>query len=273
MLLGLHFSAVHGDILHVELRVIRAFLLRSELLCRRREVHGLCDDPDNAEGEQHAQVGWKTCPHLQHRDHEDATDAEDQHKNAGLRNLCSSSIRALVVVSATHHLCYQPPVITHCLPPQASQWHNARHKGWQEETRHCFRDRNLALDPKHGGGYIPNRTPSTTCVRSKDRQAAAQLAEVVIISSHVPQDLQSNNCGRQVVDDRTHEEAEQAHDGHKTSPLAANGPMDHASHDVEAPKVINGLNNTHGWQEKKDNTPNILKTLVQVFVKLLAARL
>mmetsp|Transcript_115580 Transcript_115580/g.359971 ORF Transcript_115580/g.359971 Transcript_115580/m.359971 type:complete len:370 (-) Transcript_115580:112-1221(-) len=273
--LDLPLEGLGGCLPGAELGVLHGLLLRGILLGRRRgEVHGLRDEPDDAEGEEHAQVGRQARPHLQHGDQQDAEDAEDQHGHVGPRDLRACNA-GLILIFAVHAglLRHPPPCVTDRLPPEAGKRCHACHEGGQEETGNDPRGRDLVLDPQHRRRDVADGAPGAARVGGHDDKAPAELAEAVVVGGHVAQDLQGDNRGRQVVDDRAHEEAEQAEDGHEPVRLRSDDPVDHGGHDVEAPEVVDGLHHGHGRQQEEDDAADVLQTLTQVLVELLVALL
>mmetsp|Transcript_56918 Transcript_56918/g.120967 ORF Transcript_56918/g.120967 Transcript_56918/m.120967 type:complete len:322 (-) Transcript_56918:588-1553(-) len=231
-----------GSSLHVD-----GLLLLGKL---GQSLEGSCvgDEPENAESEEHAEVGRQARDHLQHRDHQNAHDAHDQHQDIGATNFWQNCFMCFVLLALSPSDGRASLALAAHLAPRAKHGAEASHEGGQEEPADGVDDRDLVGEPQHGGRDIADRTPSTSSICCDDNQTTNGVSQMPVMTDAMAQEFQGHNGRRQVVNDRAEEEAEGAKKWHQQV-RATTGPQgDVACNDTKASEVIDGLYNAHSRQ-------------------------
>mmetsp|Transcript_53794 Transcript_53794/g.128614 ORF Transcript_53794/g.128614 Transcript_53794/m.128614 type:complete len:405 (+) Transcript_53794:218-1432(+) len=226
----------------------------------RGEVSNLGHQPKHPQRHHHAQVGRQPGDHLHNGHHEDAAHAHQQDHLAVPAGDGCFDLRRLLRGS-----------ISLGLPPDPEEGHHSGDEGGQEEPHHSSCRGNLPLDPQHGGGNITNRAPGPAGICGNDHQTAAGVAPVLVVRHNLLKDLDAHNGGSEVVNDRAQKEGEDADDGHKTPRLLLGAADDKGCHHREALHVVDGLDDSHGRQQKKDHAAHVREALDKLAVELLMA--
>mmetsp|Transcript_82639 Transcript_82639/g.212890 ORF Transcript_82639/g.212890 Transcript_82639/m.212890 type:complete len:345 (+) Transcript_82639:3-1037(+) len=165
--------------------------------------------------------------------------------------------------------CVANPRLATSLVPHAEQGDDAHDEGGEEEPEDGAPDRDLVRQPQHGCSHVPHGAPSAACIGGDDNQAADGVTQVSVLAHRVAEQLQADDGGREVVDDRAHEEAQHAED-RQQGLLAPLGPLaDHVGDNCEAVEVVNGLNHAHGGEEEQDDATDFLEPVVEFVLQRL----
>mmetsp|Transcript_55135 Transcript_55135/g.152719 ORF Transcript_55135/g.152719 Transcript_55135/m.152719 type:complete len:369 (+) Transcript_55135:277-1383(+) len=172
------------------------------------EGDGVRHEPQDPEGQQHAEVRREARGHLQHRDQQDARHAQDEHRHLPPGDLGGGGRGPRGRRLLAHGVAL--PRLAANFPPQAQQGQDRDNERWQEEPRDGGEHADLVGQPQHRRGDIPDGAPGAAGVGGDDQQAADHVPQLLVVGNGVPQQLQAHDRGGQVVDHGAQEEAHDA---------------------------------------------------------------